>query len=56
MELAERLGLQPAPERDAAGGPLLDEEESVLAKFERLRLVLGPGEDAGEGTLFITEW
>lgn len=55
---AERMGLEVVEERDAAGGPLLltgEEQETVLAKFERLQLVLGAGSDQGEGTLFITE-
>ena len=57
LEAAERIGLQPAAERDpATGGPLLEEAESVLAKFEQLQLVIGAGVDQGEGSLFITEW
>lgn len=49
----EAIGLQPV----LAGpdGPPLDEEESVLHKFERLQLVIGATMDQGEGTLFITE-
>lgn len=56
LEAAERIGLQAAAERGPDGGPLLDEEETVLHKFERLQLFVGGTLDQGEGTLFITEW
>jgi hypothetical protein len=56
LDQAESIGLQPVAERAADGGPVLDEDESVLQKFERLQLVVGPSIDQGEGALFITEW
>lgn len=56
LEQAESIGLQPVAERSADGGPLLEDEESVLHKFERLQLVIGASTDQGEGSLFITEW
>ncbi len=52
---AESIGLLPAPERDAQGGPLLDEDEALLQQFEGVQLVIGAAADQGEGTLFITE-
>ncbi|KAL4860258.1 Chloride conductance regulatory protein ICln [Chlorella vulgaris] len=52
---AESIGLLPASERDAQGGPLLDEDEALLQQFERVQLVIGAAADQGEGTLFITE-
>lgn len=52
---AESIGLLPALERDAQGGPLLDEDEALLQQFERVQLVIGAAADQGEGTLFITE-
>lgn len=56
LDQTESIGLQPVAERAADGGPVLDEDESVLQKFERLQLVVGPCIDQGEGTLFITDW
>lgn len=53
---AEAIGLQEASQRGPDGGPLLEEEETVLAKFDRLQLVVGAGADQGDGTLYITEW
>ena len=52
----ECFGLLAVEERSPAGGPLLDEEETVLQTFERLQLVIGAGTDQGDGTLYITEW
>ena len=52
----ESFGLLAVEERSPAGGPLLDEEETVLQTFERLQLVIGAGTDQGDGTLYITEW
>ncbi len=49
----EAIGLQPV--MAGPDGPPLDEEESVLHKFERLQLVIGTTLDQGEGTLYITE-
>lgn len=49
----EAIGLQPV--MAGPDGPPLDEEESVLHKFERLQLVIGTTMDQGEGTLYITE-
>ncbi|PRW59239.1 chloride conductance regulatory ICln-like isoform X1 [Chlorella sorokiniana] len=54
MAAAEHIGLQPV-QAAAGGGPPLDEEESVLATFERVQL-LAAAQDLGEGTLFITQW
>ncbi len=54
MAAAELIGLEPV-QAAAGGGPLLDEEESVMATFERVQLVAA-AQDLGEGTLFITEW
>lgn len=54
MDLAESIGLQAFTERDAAGNPLLEEDEQLLSKFERMQLVLGTDADQGEGTLFAT--
>lgn len=54
MAAAEHIGLQPV-QPAAGGGPPLDEEESVLATFERVQLIAA-AQDLGEGTLFITEW
>lgn len=56
LDQAESIGLQPVAERAADGGPLLDDDEGVLQKFERLQLVVGPSIDQGEGALFITDW
>ena len=56
LEQAESIGLAPAAERDAAGGPLLDEEETVLQQFPGMQLVIGGTADQGEGTLYFTEW
>jgi hypothetical protein len=56
LELAESIGLAPAAERDAAGGPLLEEEEPVLQQFTGMQLVIGGTADQGEGTLYFTEW
>ena len=56
LELAESIGLAPAAERDAAGGPLLEEEETVLQQFTGMQLVIGGTADQGEGTLYFTEW
>ena len=52
-ELARSIGLWPVEARD--GAPVLGEEEAVLAKFERVQLVLGEEADQGEGALFLTE-
>ena len=56
LEQAESIGLAPAAERDAAGGPLLEEEETVLQQFADMQLVIGGTADQGEGTLYFTEW
>lgn len=53
--------LQPVADRAPDGGPLLDADEeapeSVLARFDATRLLLGTGrKDCGPGTLYITEW
>ena len=53
---AESIGLAPAAERDAAGGPVLEEDESVLQQFQGVQLVIGGSADQGEGTLYCTEW
>lgn len=56
LEQAESIGLAPAARRDAAGGPLLEEEETVLQQFAGMQLVIGGTADQGEGTLYFTEW
>lgn len=56
--------LQPVEERAPDGGPLLEQDggeeeepESVLARFDALRLLLGTGrKDCGAGSLYITQW
>lgn len=52
-DLAAAFGLTPLGERDAAGNPLLAEDEAVLQSFEGVKLVLGADADQGEGKLFI---
>ena len=52
-ELAATIGLACLGERDAAGNPLLAEDEAVLQSFEGVKLVLGADADQGEGKLFI---
>lgn len=52
---AEAIGLEPAERAPDGASPALDEGETVLAKFERLALVIGGTHEQGEGTLFITE-
>ena len=55
LEQAESIGLAPAAERDASGGPVLDEEETVLQQFDGVQLVIGGTADQGEGKLYFTE-
>ena len=54
MDLAESIGLLPFTERAADGNPLLDEDEELLNKFERLQLILGADADQGLGGLTVT--
>ena len=56
LEQAESIGLAPAAGRDAAGGPLLEEDETVLQQFAGMQLVIGGTADQGKGTLYFTEW